>query len=295
MRVLKRKKGREEYYYLQHSFRKKGKVITKEKYLGKTVPKNVAGMKNAFLEECHKTSLFELFEGIKSGFQEEWQKYPASIKEKVKGQIAIAFTYNTNAIEGSTITLDETRELVEHKIAPNKPLYDIKETEAHAKVFLEMLRKKERFGVQLILKWHKALFWETKQDIAGRFRDYLVKVGDYRAPDWQDVGRLMQEMVKFYNENKKMNTVELAARAHYRFEKIHPFGDGNGRLGRLFMNYVLWHSKFPMLIIEYKKRKSYYKALQKDENGFFNYFARRYLKAHKKYLKDKIQNPSRSS
>ena len=285
MRILKRKKGKEEYYYLQHSFRKNGKVITKERYLGKVIPKNIEEIKTALLEECLKDSLFKQFKNIKDGFQKEWQKYPNSIKEKMEEQIAIAFTYNTNAIEGSTITLEETRELIEHKIAPNKPLRDIKETESHVKVFLDMLNKKEKFDNHLILKWHKNLFQDTKLDIAGKFRDYLVSVGDYLAPDWQDVEKLMKEFIEFYNKNEKMNAVELAARMHYRFEMTHPFGDGNGRVGRIIMNYILWNNKYPMLIIEYKKRISYYKALQKDENNFFNYFARRYLKAHKKYIK----------
>ncbi|MDP2907788.1 MAG: Fic family protein [Nanoarchaeota archaeon] len=281
MRVIKRKK----YYYLQHSFRKRGKVVTKEKYLGKTILPDLEVAKQVFLEECNKANLFVLFEKIRKGFQKEWNKYPDSIKEKVKEQIAIAFTYNTNAIEGSTITLEETRELIENGIAPNKSLKDVKETEYHVKVFLEMLKKREDLDFHIILKWHKELFQNTKPDIAGKLRDYLVRVGDYRAPDWQDVESLMKGFIKFCQNNKKMNPVELAAKAHYKFEKIHPFGDGNGRVGRLIMNHILWYNKYPMIIIEYQKRKSYYKALRKDENRFFNYFTRRYLSVHKKYLK----------
>jgi Fic family protein len=108
-------------------------------------------------------------------------------------------------------------------------------------------------------------------------------VGAYKAPDWQDVNKLVNELARFYKANKKMNPVELAARMHYRFEKIHPFGDGNGRIGRLMINHTLWNTGYPMLIIEYKKRKSYYKALQKDEEGFIKYFAKKYIKVHKKY------------
>jgi len=282
MRVIKRKKGSSEYFYLQHSFRKGNKVITKEKYLGKEIPKDIEKIKEQLKKESKK-ALYKKLEKIKQDFQKEWKKFPESAKEKLKEQIAIAFTYNTNAIEGSSITLEEAREIIHDKIAPNKPLRDVKETEAHSTTFLNMLDKKEKISNNLMLKWHKDIFGETKPDISGKYRDYLVRVGDYVAPDWQDVKELMNKLVLFINQSK-INPVELAARSHYRFEMVHPFGDGNGRIGRLLMNHILWHDKYPMLIIEYKKRRSYYRSLQKDEEGFVNYFLRRYLSAHKKRL-----------
>ncbi len=283
MRIIKRKKGNAEYYYLQHSFREEGRVKTREKYLGRSVPENIDELKTQ-LEQEVKKDLYAKLAGIKAHFHREWKRYPKSAKERELKEIAIAFTYNTNAIEGSTITLEETREILEDRIAPRKPLEDIKETEAHARVFLGMLGKKEKISNGLLLQWHKNIFGETKKDIAGKFRDYLVRVGTYTAPDWQDIAGLMNGFVKYVN-TQGINTVELAARAHYRFEKIHPFGDGNGRIGRLLMNYILWHNGYPVLIIERRKRKSYYKALQKDEEGFAGYFIRRYLSVHKKCLK----------
>lgn len=283
MRIIKRKKGKEDYFYLQHSIREGKTVITKEKYLGKEIPKDIEKIKKEFKDKFAK-NFNEKLELIKKNFQLEWKKYPESIKEKVKEQIAIAFTYNTNAIEGSTITLEETREIIEQGIAPNKPLRDIKETEKHAEVFLKMLEKREEFNNELLLKWHLEIFGETKKDIAGKYRDYFVRVGSYLAPDWQEVEKLMKGFIKFVKDNQKMNAVELSGRVHYKFEKIHPFGDGNGRIGRLIMNYILWHAGYPMIIIEYKKRRSYYRALQKDEDGFVNYFIRRYLNVHKKRL-----------
>ena len=283
MRILKRKKGNEEYFYLQHSFRKNGRVFTKEIYIGKNIPKNIEDIKRDFKIKAN-LELFKKLEKIKESFTEEWTKLPESIKKNELEEISIAFTYNTNAIEGSTITLEESREIIHDKIAPNKPLRDIKETEAHSKVFLNMLNKKEKISKELFLKWHKEIFNETKPDIAGKYRDYLVRVGDYIASDWQDIHKLMRNLVKFIN-NSKLNPVELSARAHYRFEKVHPFGDGNGRIGRLLMNFILWYNKYPMIIIEYKKRKSYYKALKKDEEHFVNYFFRRYLAIHKRRIK----------
>ena len=280
MRIIKRKKGNKEYFYLQYSFRGDGKVITKEKYLGKEIPKDIEHLKVKLQEES-KQELYKKLESIKKNFQEEWKKYPKSIKAKEMEEIAIAFTYNTNAIEGSTITLEEAREIIHDKIAPNKPLRDIKETEKHSKVFLEMLNKKEKISNNVILRWHKEIFGETKRDIAGKYRDYLVRVGSYIAPDWQDVQKLMHQLIKLIN-NSRLNPAELAARSHYQFERIHPFGDGNGRIGRLIMNSILWHNGYLILIVEYKKRGSYYKALQKDEEGFVRYFIKRYLSVHRK-------------
>ena len=285
MRIITRKKGNKKYFYLQHSLRKEKKVITKEKYLGTEVPTNVKEIISVFRKEM-QNEINKKLETIKEHFQSEWRKIPESAKERELEEISIAFTYNTNAIEGSTITLEETREIIHDKISPNKPLRDVKETEAHHKVFLQMLKKNEKITKEVLLNWHKNVFGETKPDIAGKFRDYLVRVGPHLAPDWQDVENLMKDFIGFINKNKKMNPVELAGRAHYQFEKIHPFGDGNGRVGRLLMNFILWHNGYPMLIIEYKKRKSYYKALQKDEESFVSYFIRRCLTIHKKrYLR----------
>lgn len=283
MRIIKRKKGNEEYFYLQHSFRKKGKIITKEKYLGKEIPKNMEELKKELARE-QKAELISKLERIRENFQKEWKSIPESAKKKEMEEISIAFTYNTNAIEGSTITLEEAREIIHDKIAPNKPLRDIRETESHSEAFLKMIDKKEKITNGLLLKWHMEIFGETKSDLAGRYRDYLVRVGPYIAPDWQEIKRLMNSLLEFISENSKMNPVELAARAHYRFESVHPFGDGNGRIGRLLMNHILWHNHYPVLIIEYKKRKSYYRAFPKGEDKFADYFIRRYLSAHKRRL-----------
>ena len=283
MIIRKKVRGKKTYYYLQHSIRKGKRVIKKEKYLGTKIPEDVDNIKKKFVGEL-KLDLYKKLEKIKKHFIEEWKKLPKSIKEKELENISIDFTYNTNAIEGSTITLKETREIIHDKIAPNKPLRDIKETENHNKVFLEMLKKKEKITNDLLFRWHKETFGETKPDIAGKFRNYLVRVGSYIPPDWQDVKPLMNKLITFIN-NSKINPVELSARVHYRFESIHPYGDGNGRIGRLLMNHILWYTGYPMLIIEYKKRSSYYKALNKGEEGFVDYFLRKYLAAHKRRLK----------
>jgi Fic family protein len=86
----------------------------------------------------------------------------------------------------------------------------------------------------------------------------------------------MNQLIRFVNkERDSINPVELASIVHYRFEKIHPFADGNGRIGRLLMNHILWFAGYPILIVEYKRRNAYYTALERDEEGFISYYFRR--------------------
>jgi len=273
------------YYYLDHSFRSGEKVIHKRKYIGKELPKNLEEIKELFIRECLQENVFKKLKIIQKNFKKEWKKYPDSIKREILIDLSISFTYNTNAIEGSTITLHETEEIIKRKIAPNKPLRDVQETINHSKVFFNAINEKRELSDELLLEWHKEIFSDTKPDIAGKYRDYLVRVGEYRAPDWQDIAKLMKEFFEWYNENNNIiHPVELAARSHYKFEKNHPFGDGNGRIGRLIIAYILRKSNYPLLIIQYKKRKSYYHALTKTEINFMNWFFRSYVSAHRKYL-----------
>ncbi len=282
MRVI----HRNGYYYLQHSFRKEGKVVTRELYLGTEIPEDIEKRKEVFLRQHLEADVFKKLDSIKAAYGKEWKRIPPSVQKKMLVDLSIEFTYNTNAIEGSTITLEETEELIKHRMAPHKDIRDIQETLRHSELFFKIIKKPQPISNETILQWHTELFGDTKPDMAGHYRDYLVRVGPYLAPDWQDVKRLMNEFLQWLSSGSGcMHPIELAARAHYKFEKIHPFGDGNGRTGRLIIANILQKACHPPLIIEYKRRMSYYKALSKKEEDFLNYFIRRYLKVHQRYLK----------
>jgi Fic family protein len=98
---------------------------------------------------------------------------------------------------------------------------------------------------------------------------------------------LLRDFFDWYHQNKKkLHPVHLAGLIHLKFVTIHPFADGNGRISRLLMNYVLHTNGYPMLIIPYSQRTSYYTALErsqlkKDENVFILWFFKRYLKEYK--------------
>ena len=144
MNIVKHK----DYYYLAHSFRKQGKVVHREKYLGKKIPKNIEEIKEKFLRECMEESAIKKLNSIKKNFLKEWKTYPESVKKEQLIDLSINFTYNTNAIEGSTITLHETEDIIKRKIAPNKPLRDVQETINHSKVFFKVLNTKQELSVR---------------------------------------------------------------------------------------------------------------------------------------------------
>lgn len=285
MRVIQRQKGTNSYYYLQHSYRRDSKIITKERYLGKEIPQNIKELEKKLLQETQENFIINKLEAIRINFQKVWEAYPPSARERELQEMAINFTYNTNAIEGSQITEEETRTLLIDQIAPNRPIRDIKETEAHSKLFYQMLETNEIISKELILKWHYDLLNGSKPDIAGRYRMWQVMVGSYQPPDASKIEKQMNLLFDFINSST-MNPVDTAIRAHYIFVKIHPFGDGNGRIGRLLMNYILWKNGYPMFVTENTKKQAYYEALNKTEEGFRNYLMRRYIATYrKKYQK----------
>ncbi len=287
-------KGR-TYYYLQHSVRENGEVKKKERYLGAKIPKDIEGIKRQFLYEINKEKWFDPFERIRENYWKEMKLMPKSAKDKELRAFSIRFTYDTQRIEGSTLTLRETAELLERGIAPRgRPMEDVKESEAHEKIFYEMLQYEKHLSLQILLYWHKRMFESTKPDIAGQIRRHQVAISGSRfvPPFPVEIHPMLREFFSWYNRSKnEVNPVELTALVHLKFVSIHPFSDGNGRVARLMMNFALNKYGFPMLNIPYGKRSSYYNALErsqltKDESIFLRWFFRRYLEEHKTLDKD---------
>ena len=291
--IKKKKISNKTYHYLQHTYRLNGKVHYKEKYIGEKIPKDIEKKMKEFQREIYQEQWYSKFDKIKDNFDKNKKKMPKKIKEKELETFAIKFTYNTNKIEGSTLTHLETALLLEKRISPaNKPIEDIKEAEQHREVFYDILKFDKNINISTLIDWHNKLFQSTKKNIAGKIRTYQVYISGSRhlPPSPTDLNLLIKEFFDWYNKNKdKMHPVHLAALVHLKFVSIHPFGDGNGRITRLFMNYVLNKNEYPMLIIEYKNRISYYNALEKsnvnnDENIFTLWFFKRYIKEYESYL-----------
>ncbi|HVC58221.1 MAG TPA: Fic family protein [Candidatus Acidoferrales bacterium] len=291
--VKKLSRGTKSYYYLEHSLREGGKVYKKRIYLGKSIPYNIAKLKMKLVEELYEEKWYGKFREIKANYLSALKKTPIVIRQKNLEAFMIQFTYDTQRIEGSKLTMNDTTNLLAQKITPKSAsVNDIKEAERHMEVFYSMLKEKRALSMELILEWHKHLFSETKPEFAAKIRDYPVLISntEFIPPKADMVLDMLEEFFDWYNYAKRTsNPVELAALVHLKFVTIHPFGDGNGRISRLIMNFVLNKAHYPMLDIRYLNRKPYYNALmnaqlEKDPNTFIVWLFRKYIKANTIYL-----------
>jgi Fic family protein len=292
--IRKRQVGTRQYFYLQHTLRTPKGVETRERYLGARLPADINEVKRDFLIEIYKERWYPLLDAIRSNYSKEQRTMPRSALEKRIRSFSVKFTYDTSRIEGSKLTYRETADLLERGLSPRaKPIEDIKEAEAHDEVLSDVLRYEKGLSPQVVLFWHRRLFIGTKPDIAGKIRTHQVAISGSRfmPPSPVEVQPLLREFFRWYDRSKSsLHPVELAAAVHLRFVTVHPFADGNGRMSRLLMNFVLQRHGFPLLNIPYEDRRGYYNALEraqikKNDSIFIQWFFERYLKEYSEYAK----------
>lgn len=179
--------------------------------------------------------------------------------------------YNSNAIENSTLTLKETEKiLLEMEVSRNLSLREVFEAKNLARVseYIQKKSQEKELDKEMILTLHKMLISNIEDQIAGRFRQAgeYVRVGTYIAPPPEKVEQLIEESLIEYNSNQETYFSDQIAQFHLKFEHIHPFIDGNGRIGRVIINYQLQRMGYPPVIIRNKGKKEYYKAFREYDD-----------------------------
>lgn len=201
---------------------------------------------------------------------------PHSAIKKLQEHFKIEMTYNSNALEGNSLTLKETFLVINEGITiKGKPLKDHLEAKDHydaLEYLYELVEHKKRMTISehLIRTLHQMVTRETEKEWAGRYRESNVMIGgsDHAPPDALDVPLLMQELLRWFQENqKKLHVVELASLFHHRLVHIHPFLDGNGRTARLAMNVLLMKAGYPLVVVLKHDRKKYYRVLDLSDKG----------------------------
>lgn len=189
--------------------------------------------------------------------------------EAVLKEITLAeipeMVYNSNAIENSTLTLEDTEKiLLGGSLDKKVNIREVYEAKNLAKLTETLLEKnKSLLTIKLILSSHKTLLSNIDDTIAGRFRrgKEWVRVGNHLGANPRFVHTHMQELVDNYNQNKINYFLDAVAHFHAEFETIHPFVDGNGRIGRVLINLQLMNAGFPPIIIQNKSKQTEYYPL----------------------------------
>jgi len=175
--------------------------------------------------------------------------------------------YNSNAIENSTLTLKETEKiLLEQELSRDVSLREVFEAKNLARVitYKRDISQNHEFSKELILLLHQMLIGGIDDNIAGRFRkkNEFVRVGTHIAPAPEHVERMMESTLLEYSSDVNSYFLDKIAKFHLDFETIHPFVDGNGRIGRVFTNFQLISLGFPRIIIRDKEKDIYYQAFR---------------------------------
>lgn len=173
--------------------------------------------------------------------------------------------YNSNAIENSTLTLKETEKiLLEMEISRDVDLREVYEAKNLARVieYIQTKTKETELTQEVILFLHQMLINTIDDNIAGRYRKQgeYVRVGTHVAPAPEHVNLMIENLLLDYHSDHVTYFLDKIAKFHLDFETIHPFNDGNGRIGRVLMNYQLTRLGYPMVIVRNKEKDAYYRA-----------------------------------
>jgi Fic family protein len=306
--IYEKKIGNKSYFYLRISQRNGKKVISKDiAYLGNSlsgwtfekIEKNNQAHKKEirqayktikktletehFLEKAKKLKLkhFDYFpkeellevESCKLHYEQFLKKDSLTIKETYN-DFAINFSVDSSAIEGNTIGTKEAFSLFEEGVVPkNKKLREIHEIQNNKEIFQYILDEKPEISEETIKKIHATIIKNIDNRTGYRTHDVKISQSTTKVTPFPYIKDDLEILLKWYNKQKKrMHPLALASLMHMKFEKIHPFSDGNGRVGRILIALIMLKNKYPPFIIRKRNRSEYIKAfrgqnkLDLDEN-----------------------------
>lgn len=225
----------------------------------------------------------------------EWmslQPITSDIQNRIDQKFMLEFNYNSNHIEGNTLTYGQTELLLMFgKIDGDAKMHDLEEMKAH-NVGLKMMQEEARANDRPLTEYfirelHRTLLREDytvrKELPDGNTTTYTVHAGQYKTrpnsvitatgerfeyASPEETPALMSDLVEWYNntvEEGSLSAIELASLFHYRYIRIHPFEDGNGRIARLLVNFILLRADYPMIIVRSSDKDKYLSALNKSD------------------------------
>ncbi len=211
---------------------------------------------------------------VKKNLLDQYRPLPPELVRNLEQWFLVELTYTSNAIEGNTLTRQETAVVVEKGLTVSgKSLVEHLEATNHAEALRGIMRlvegKTKDLSEHTILEIHNTILHGIDNHNAGHYRSIPVRISGSMVvlPNPRKVPDLMTSFVRNITESKNLHPVELAAEVHYQLVTIHPFVDGNGRTARLLMNLILMQNGFPPALIRKRDRLRYIQSLEKAQLG----------------------------
>jgi Fic family protein len=320
-RIARRNVKGNAYYYLEESLLRNGKIHTESQYLGRIVPepdslkkifgefkvkieqKGITGSVPPFTDFITRKKALKLGNAIER--KEDFLKSltPEKRAEFTKRE-RITFITDSNAIEGSTLDYWLTERVVSDQnrierlrkrglvvTGINREEQEAMNLNKCLEIYEKLLEEEADLSEEMILRLHLVLLSKIEgyEKYAGIWRpvNVMIRGSDHVFPHFGQVPKLMKELLVWYYANKGLvHQVEFAAKFHTKFTSIHPFADGNGRMARLLMNYMLQHNGFPFTNVPLKRRAAYMKTQaagnHEDLKPFTLFLAEEIIKQNKK-------------
>ena len=302
-KIYKKFSQNKPYFYLDERVRIDGKSKKIQVYLGKSVPNDLADF---YVELSHKEkslvkdSLFDLFVFEKIFNEEQIAKIEDlrielkyhllnlsdAKKERLWTRYAVQFIFESNAIEGSKLSQREVTSIVQKQyIKQTIERREIKEVRNSIEAFNLLRRGKFKLNQHQIINLHKLLVDGLR--INTGYKKVNIVVNNKTTTPVGEVRHEMNELLKWWKKNKKSkrHPLVMAADWHQRFESIHPFEDGNGRVGRLLFNFILSQYDYPPILFLYQNRRLYFNALNQADEGRRNKWYWYVIRVYKNSIK----------
>ncbi len=263
--------------YLVYNSRSNGKWKKQSKFIGKgnISKEKIEKMKKEFEKELILKKNYDYLtkeqvkkiEELKDRYSNKISSLSKEEFEKFQESFFTELTYDSNAIEGNSLSLEETDLVINENISPEgKSLREISEAKNHIKAIEFMKNYKGDLNERFILKLHSIILNNISERFAGNYRRTNVRIfgSNVKLPSYDKIPQLIKNLIYWYKKNKKeYHDFEMAVIFSMKFVTIHPFIDGNGRVSRLLMNFLLLKNNYPLINIYKKNRQKYLNAVRK--------------------------------
>jgi len=250
--LLKDSKYKEE---IKKSYKTITKFLNSKYYLDKAQKKKLK--KDKFITKEQQIKL----EAMKLHFKDRFLKLDKQTQKDIYDSFIVSFAYNTTSIEGNTIPLIEASRILNEGYLPKnrtlREVYDLRNTKD---TFFYLLTKKI-LDKKLIIDIHDRLLKDIDERKGFRNFDIRITFATFKSSHYYFIEKEIDSLLNWLKENSKIHIFALCAMIHHKFERIHPFADGNGRTGRMIINFMLIKAGYPPIIITKKHRKEYLDAL----------------------------------